>query len=293
VNLSICILNFNTRDLLEASLKSIYESTRDLDFEVIICDNASVDGSADMVRQKFPQVKLIANAENRYFTRSNNQMFKIATGDYLFIMAGDVALEGDIMARLVAYLIMHPDVGAATPQIKVGTTCSRYSPWLFSALDRTFLHMLFPGLYRRLQDHFLLKDWNRDVEREVEVASDSALMVRKSLIDSIGGFDEGLLLYYTEEDLCRMIWNRTKYRIMYVPIPSVIHLEHQSVRQVDPVRIRQIWWRDMKYYHRKWDGLIPWLILTLIGWINTPVYKIGYLRTQRAKTRPPETTFTN
>jgi len=173
----------------------------------------------------------------------------------------------------------------------VGTTCSRYSPWLFSALDRSFLHLLLPGLYRRLQDHFLLKDWNRDVERDVEVASDSALMVRKSLLDDIGGFDEGLWLYYTEEDLCRMIATRTRYRITYAPIPAVIHLEHQSVRQVDPVKIRAIWWQDMKYYHRKWDGPGPWLLLTLLGWLNAPVYRIGYFLTQRARTRPPESDF--
>ena len=151
--------------------------------------------------------------------------------------------------------------------------------------------MLLPGLYRRLQDHFLLKDWNRDVERDVEVASDSALMVRKAVLDEIGNFDEGLLLYYTEEDLCRMIWNRTPYKIRYLPIPAVIHLEHQSVRQVDPVKIRAIWWKDMLYYHHKWDGILPWLILNIVGWINTPVYRIGYLLTQRAKTQPPQTTF--
>ncbi len=291
MKLSICILNFNTRDLLEASLKSIYADTHGLDFEVIVCDNASTDGSAEMVRQSFPQVHLIANAENRYFTRGNNQMFRVAQGEHVFIMAGDVALEGNVMAELATYLDLHPEVGAVTPQIKVGTTCSRYSPWLFSALDRTFLHILLPGLYRRLQGHFLLTDWKRDVEQEVEVASDSALMVRKSVLDSIGCFDEGLLLYYTEEDLCRMIWNRTSYKITYAPIPAVIHLEHQSVRQVNPITIRNIWWRDMKYYHRKWDGLGPWLILTLLGWINGPVYRLGYLLTRRAKTREPEHIF--
>lgn len=289
--LSICILNFNTRDLLKASLNSIYQNTHNLDFEVIVCDNASTDGSVDMTRREFPQVHLIDNAENRYFTRGNNQMFSAARGEYIFIMAGDVALEGEVMAKLVTHLETHADVGAVTPQIKVGTTCSRYSPWLFSALDRTFLHLLLPGLYHRLKDRFLLKDWNRDVERDVEVASDSALMIRKSLLDEIGGFDEGLLLYYTEEDLCRMIATKTHYRITYAPIPAVIHLEHQSVRQVDPAKIRAIWWRDMKYYHRKWDGLGPWLVLTLLGGLNTPAYRLGYFLTQRAKTRVPETSF--
>lgn len=179
MKLSICILNFNTRELLEASLRSIYTTTHDLDFEVIVCDNASTDGSAAMTHQKFPQVNLIANVENRYFTRGNNQMFQAATGDYIFIMAGDVALENNVMRDLVAYLDSHPKVGAATPQIKVGTTCSRYSPWQFSALDRTFLHVLLPGVYKRLQAHFLLTDWDRNVEREVEVASNSALMTAK------------------------------------------------------------------------------------------------------------------
>ena len=289
--LSICSLVFNTRDLLRASLASIYAHAPSFDFEVIVCDNASTDGSAEMVRQEFPQVTLIANTQNRYFTRGNNQMFARARGEYVFITAGDVAVEGDVLAGLVEYLDAHPQVGAVTPQIKVGTTCSRYSPWVFSALDRTFLQYVLRGPYRRLQRHFWIENWDRDTEQTVEVASDSALMIRKPLLDTIGGFDEGLLLYYTEEDLCRTIWTTTSYKITYAPIPAIIHLEHQSVRQVNPATIRAIWWRDMLYYHRKWDGSGPWLALKLLGWINNPVYRLGYLVTRRTGTRLPATTF--
>jgi GT2 family glycosyltransferase len=244
-----------------------------------------------MVRREFPQVRLIANTENRYFTRGNNQMFQIAQGEYVFITAGDVAIEGPVLNSMVSYLDSHAQVGAVTPQFKVGTTCGRYSPWAFSALDRTFLHVLLPRPYRRLQKHFWIEDWDRDVERVVEVSSDSAVMIRKSLLDAIGGFDEGLVLYYTEEDLCRTIWKHTNYQIVYIPAPAVSHLEHQSVRQVNPITIRKIWWNDMLYYHRKWDGFFPWLILKILGWINAPVYRLGYLLTGRAKTHPPELTF--
>jgi len=147
-DLSVIIVSWNVRDLLRACLRSVLASQ--LPLEVIVVDNASADGTAAMVAQEFPQVRLIANAENRGFTAGNNQGIALAQGRYVFFLNPDTVVVGDALRTMIAYLDAHDDVGVVGPQLRYGdgrlqSSCRRF-PTLWSALfESTPLEWHWPG----------------------------------------------------------------------------------------------------------------------------------------------------
>src|SRR3990170_6792304 len=111
MDLSIIIVNWNTRDLLEKCLQSVYDTVQGLNFEVFVVDNGSSDGSVDMVRQHFPQVRLIGNQENLGFARANNQAIRESIGRYVSLLNSDAFLSGDAIQQMAHLMEIHPAIG--------------------------------------------------------------------------------------------------------------------------------------------------------------------------------------
>lgn len=233
--LSIVILNYNTKDLLGNCLESIKQNKDEVDLEVVVSDNASSDGSVEMIRGRFPWVKLIENKENLGFAAGNNQAKDKVTGEYVLILNSDTEIKKGTLKESVKYLDNHPEVGALTCKLVLpdgrldpDTRRSFPTPWValthFSGLDR-----VFP------KSSIFSKYWygykSPDEIQEVDVLQGAYLLARKKVLDEIDWFNENYFLDGEDIDLCWKIKERG-YKIVYYPKVSILHVKGASKGKV-------------------------------------------------------------
>lgn len=257
--LSIIIVSWNVRELLRACLASLPRGA-----EIIVVDNASADGSADMVRADFPHVQVIANAENRGFTQANNQGLAAAHGQTIFFLNPDTVVHADALAALLAVLDGDPRVGAVGPQLRYGDgtvqSSRRRFPTLLTALCEST-----PVEWRWRNNPFARRyrmvDRSADVEQDVDWLVGAALLCRRVALDAVGGFDEGFFMYSEELDLCRRL-RRAGWRIVYTPRAVITHFEGKSSEQVVAARHIRFHTSRVRYF-RKHHGALPAELLRL------------------------------
>jgi len=275
-DLTISIVSYNTCEYLRSCLDSIYRNTDALKFEVIVVDNASHDDSVQMVQSEFPQVKIISNSDNRFFTRAHNQSLAIAQGRHFLILNSDTEIPSETLSRLVASLDNNPDIGAigcreSNPDGGTEFTGSAFStPWI-EMLERTALSSVYR--LRRPLWRYRMVDWSRDSSRDVDVLTDCFLMVRTELLKKFDGYDERFLLYYTENDLCLRIW-QAGFRVHFEADCQYIHHSHRSVVQIGAKKYNRFYEQDMLAYYTKHFGKAQtWLMRTgfvVAQWIVAP-----------------------
>lgn len=264
-DLSVSIVSYNTREHLERCVASVLAAKPALDVEVIVVDNASSDGSVERIRERFPEVRVIANAENRFFTAANNQAFAVSTGRHVLILNSDVEVGAGALRTMVDYLDRHADAGAVTcrmvwPDGRLQRTCCAHAGVRTALLDFTFLRRLIPSVRQRDWDRVYYASWERDSDRDVVVAPDSCLMIRREVLDRVGPYDERFKLYYTENDLCERI-GAAGLRVVFLAGAQVTHAESTSVRKAGVRRIRGIYRADMWEYYRRESGLLAAIVL--------------------------------
>jgi len=258
VHLSIIIVSYNTREPLRRCLASIHEQRGDLAVEVIVVDNGSKDGSADMVRQNFSNVKLIEPGGNTWFTGGNNLGIREAAGEYVLILNADTVVQPGMLQFMLAFLREHPDVGAITCQMRfpdgrIQHTCSREPAYVDLLLGYTFLGVLLAPWRSRRRRYLWYDDWGRDTRRQIRgVLPDSCLMMPLDLLRRIGLYDERLKLYFTEDDLCKRI-EAYGYDLYFVPEAVLIHEEHASTSQVQRLA-SQVYFDDLLAFTGKYYG---------------------------------------
>jgi len=251
---SICIVNFNTRALLKRCLRSIISHQSSVvSHEIIVVDNGSSDGSAKMVEKEFPQVRLIKNKDNKFFTVAYNQAAKKARGRYLLILNSDTYFVDQSLKKLVAFMDKHPEIGIAEGlQIEengkiIPTGTLETSPWI-DFCQLTVFGRLVKG--RRVKK-FLLSSWDRRESKEVEVACDAFALVRTDLFKKISGYDENFLLYYTENDLCKRI-RQAGFKVFHYAGAKVIHRLQASTDQFSWLEKSKFYQHDLACYYQKY-----------------------------------------
>lgn len=259
LDLTISIISYNTKDFLRRCLASIFKHTTKITFQVIVVDNASGDGSAAMVKKDFPQVKLIKNRINKFYTGANNQALRLAKSRYFLILNSDIFLTANAFKTMVNYLDRHPRVGAIEPlQLyqngRIAPTGSRHNTLLTDFYELTWLGRRLSN--RRFLNRFRLKSKNRRHTWPAEVICDAALMTRLNLVRQIGGYDKKLKLYYTENDLCRRIQNQG-FTTIHLGSAKVYHTVSASTAKVGWPTISGIYAADLWHYYHKWHGLLP------------------------------------
>lgn len=270
IDLSIVIVSWNVRDLLRSCLESIFVASLDR-LEVIVVDNASSDGSVAMLRDEFPHVRLIANEDNRGFPTANNQGLDVAQGRYVMVLNPDTEVCDDALSRLIGYLDMHEDVGAIGPQLlnsdgSVQSSRRRFPTFATGIFESTWLRSIAPrGMLRR----YTMDDVPDDVSHEVDWLTGACIVVRREVLESIGGFDEAFFMYSEELDWCRRI-KSAGWKIVYLPNAKVVHHSGKSSEQV--VAARHIHFQTSKvHYFRKYHGrftagVLRVLLLVMYVW---------------------------
>lgn len=221
--ISIVIVSWNTREILHDCLESIKNQTT-LSHEVIVVDNASTDGSQDMIRNSFPDVKLIANTDNRGFAAANNQGLEIATGDKLLLLNPDTIILDRAIDVMSDWLDTHPDVGCVGCQVfedpkTIQLTC-------FADPGPLSLAVIEFGL-RRLFSWPEYGGWDRMTQRDVDVVSGMFMMVPRPVFEKVGLLDDAFFIYSEEADWCRRIRD-AGWRCVFAPEARILHLEGGS-----------------------------------------------------------------
>lgn len=257
IDLTISIVSYNTAQYLQRCLASILDITHSIELEVIVVDNNSHDHTVALIQQQFPQVKVIANTDNRFFSRAHNQGLTQARGRYFLILNSDTQVPVGTLETLASFLDNHPGVGAVgcremQPNGSVVSTGSTFStPWI-EMLERTCLNSIYH--LRKPLWRYRIVDWARTTSRDLDVLTDCFLMVRTGLMQKLGGYDEQFLLYYTENDLCHRIWE-AGYQVHFQSNCYYIHHGQRSTVQMGTAKYNQIYESDMLAYYKKHFGL--------------------------------------
>src|SRR5450432_3165827 len=209
-DLSIVIVGYNSRDLLLDCLASIFAAPLDRSIEVIVVDNASKDGTAQAVAQNFPQVQLIANAYNNYFSAGNNQGIESARGRYVVALNPDMLVKGRTLSQLVQQMESDPSIGAATtttlfPDGRLQRNGARFVTFGYLLFNYTFLGKLFPSQLARLNDWLWYSDWDRTTPQDVDILPGCCIIAQKTLWQQLGGFDSRLPMYFSDDYLSRAV----------------------------------------------------------------------------------------
>lgn len=272
MKLSIVILCWNDLAVIGDCLKSIVEGTRSLDYEVIVSDNGSTDGSIEFIRQNYPQVRLIENGINLRFAKGNNVGFKESKGEYILILNPDTIIHDGALDEIVAFADKHPEAGAVGCKVldPDGSYqgCNRPLPtmrteWMLALHlgGLSFLSEFFnPGEY---------VGWKGTEERTVGWMAGCFILMKADLLKKLGGFDEQFFYYYEDTDLCRRVWD-AGYTVLYTPTVAITHLRGHSTKKRFPLGFELDKYVTRYRYYYKFGGRrairhCRWVTLVRLG----------------------------
>ena len=254
---SSVIVSRNTLHLLEDCLRSLYIDRETTHGQIIVVDNASTDGSVDMIASEFPQVQLICNSENLGFARANNQGIHASTGRYVFFLNSDTTVPTGTLSTLVQFMDDHSSVAACGPRLARADGSTQ--PFAFGS-DPTLAYILARG-WNRLIFHRSLQNWETHIVKPVDWVSGAALIARHDALDQIGGFDEKFFMYFEDNDLCLRL-RRAGGQIFYNPAVTVTHLGGASLEQ-NASRTRY-YDASLRYFYSKHYSLLARIGLELM-----------------------------
>jgi len=279
LDVTIIVVNWNTKDYLVQCLASIFVETEGITFEVIVVDNGSTDGSVELVEQGFPQVKLIANTENKGFPAANNQGIAISHGKYVLLLNSDTIVLDGAIQKLITFVNQHPEAGAAGGLMlkRDGSIDPICFLTRFDAIGVWQYYLLW---HKIKKPHLAREFW------ETDILLGAFMLVRQTVIQQIGGMDESFFLMSEDTDWCLRV-RQAGWKIYYHPASKIIHYGSESFkRSWDRGIITAYNSKEMlfqKYYGR--GSMISLRIATLfgsllrlMGWSVSAIMKPGELR---------------
>jgi hypothetical protein len=233
MDVSIIVVAWNVRELLRNCLQSVYTETKGTEFEVIFVDNGSSDGSAEMVRKEFPQARVIANPDNKGFTKANNQAIEIARGRYVLLLNSDTIVLDNAIARTVQFADAHPEAAVVgcrvlNPDRSLQRSCFRFYSTLNMLLEVLCLSRAFPSSPFFGRNRY--GGWDYNSEREVDVVVGCFSLLRMEAIRRVGVMDERLFVYGDDMDWCRR-FVEAGWKVMFTPAGRIVHYWGQTTRK--------------------------------------------------------------
>ncbi len=268
IDLSLCIVTYKAKNVLDECLESIYNQHHSVSFETILVDNDSDDGTAELVREKYPLVTYIQNDNNVGFQKATNRALRAASGRYLMWLNNDTVVKAGAFEALLMFGEAHPEAGVFGPKVlnRDGTLqkqCRRGDPTPWSVL------MYFSGLWKlfpknRFFSGYLLSYRDEDETMEVDACSGAAMVLRREAMDQVGAIDESFLYGGEDLDYCYQVRQKgwTNY---YYPGAQIMHYGGQGGSRNKPYRLTYEFHRSMVLYFRKnLGGRYPFFLVWLI-----------------------------
>jgi N-acetylglucosaminyl-diphospho-decaprenol L-rhamnosyltransferase len=274
IEVSVIISTYNALEVLTDCLTSIYQNPPNEPYEIIVVDDASQDSTSEMVRRRFPEVRLLRNAVNLHYTKSNNLALRDARGKYIYLLNNDTVVLPKAIDRMLAFLREHPEAGAVGSRLlnEDGTIqwSVRALPDLGSALfgGRSIITRLFPN-NRYSRRRLLHPDGDLTEPFVAGYLSGASKMMPRRVVDEVGDLDDRMF-YHVDADYCRRI-SDAGYLCYYLPTAAVIHLNHKGGTRVSPrLRFRSLASFHLDCYayfrkHLRGSTFNPTQILVVIG----------------------------
>lgn len=260
MDVSIILVNYNTKDLTLECIKSVYEKTNGIDFDIYVVDNNSWDGSCEAIEQAYPQVKLIKNKENQGFGAANNIAVKLSDAKYCFCLNTDTILINNAVKILYDFMENNPQTGVCGGQLYDKDMKIAASVGNFPSTIRIFFQ--FCGLKYIFHSYWEkkiapAKSMVADRPVSVDYISGADIFFRKSVLDKIGLFDENIFMYGEESDICFRI-KKAGFDVIFVPDSKIIHLCGKSSANLNKQKIIS---ESLLYWYRKNIGTLPFILL--------------------------------
>lgn len=306
IDLSIVTVSWNVRELLGRCLASLVQgavpapagdfalppgpAAKGRTLEVLVVDNASTDGTAEMVRSAFPGVHVIPSA-NRGFAAGNNAGIARSRGRYVMLLNPDTQVVGDALATLLDYMDAHPDVGAAGPRLRypdgrLQSSRRRFPAPLTGFFESTLLQQWFPR--NRWLSRYYVLDRPDDAESDVDWLVGAAIVARRAAVEQAGPLDEGYFMYSEEMEWCRRI-KAQGWRVVYLPTATIVHYEGGSSEQVAAARHIYFETSKLRYYRqvhgRGWTAALRAFLLATYAYqwaVEGAKWLVGHKRPLRA-----------
>ncbi|MBI4429526.1 MAG: glycosyltransferase [Ignavibacteriales bacterium] len=274
IDISVIIVNYNVRDFLYHALHSLYKASKRIRTEIIVVDNASDDGSVEMVRKRFPAVQLIPNKNNLGFAKANNIALKRARGKFLLLINPDTVVQEDTLSVMMNFFAEYPDAGLAgckvlNPDGTFQLSCRRSFPTPWVALTKmTGLSKLFPrsSWFGKYNLTFL----NTEETYEVDAVSGSFMMLRREIYERVGGLDEAFFMYGEDLDWCYRIQS-AGWKVYYVHSTKIIHYKGESTKRSGLDEIRTFYEAMHLFVRKHLKSLFPLSMLVRSGIVVTSI----------------------
>jgi len=277
LDISVIIVNYNVRYFIEQCLTSVIKAKQDLNIEIIVVDNNSVDNSVAAIRNKFPSVHLIANKENVGFAKANNQAIKISKGKYFLLLNPDTLIEEDTLVKIFNFMEKNPDAGALGVKLIDGEgkflpESKRSLPTLLTSLYRFVgLSKLFPK--SKVFNKYNLGHFDEDKTYEVDVLCGAFMFIRSDILPKVGYLDEDFFMYGEDIDYSYRI-KSAGYKVYYYPETTIIHFKGESTKK-SSLKYHNIFYKAMAIFAKKHYGGKS--INPLLWLINIAVFGLAFI----------------
>lgn len=290
LDLNISIVNWNTKELLRKCLESIFNNNSGLSCKIWVADNASSDGSAEMIEKEFPQVEVIKNSTNLGFVKANNQILSQCEGKYALLLNSDTEVIGNSLKEMVDFMDAHPEAGGAGCRLlnddgTLQTSCGRFPRLSSIFFGGEICNRFFKKIVgnKKFFAEYGLSEEEHLYFQEVDFVKGCCLIVRNSVLEKIGLLDENIFMYFEEIDLCYRI-KQQGMKILYSPQPRVKHLGGQSSRIIDQKVYRNL--SSQEYFFRKHRGnhfafAMKWVVV-FGSLVRLPIFLISYFFVNKA-----------
>lgn len=260
MDLSIIIVNWNTKNLLLQCLESVYQTIKRIEMEVFVVDNGSIDGSVVAAKERFPEVKFIQNEINLGFAMANNQALRLAKGRYLLLLNPDTQVKKGAIERLISFMDAHSEAGGAGAQLLNSdgsrqNSIANFPSLATELLNKSLLRWLFPKAFPG-------KERNYPEPIEVDSVIGACMIIRRDAIEQVGLLDEDYFLFLEETDWCYRM-KRAGWKIYHVPQAEIYHFQGKGV-EIEKKKARVEYYRSRYHFFKKNRGGLQWFIL-LIG----------------------------
>ena len=288
MKLSIVIICWNDLKVILDCLTSIYAETKTIEYEIIVSDNGSTDGSLSRISAAFPQVKITENGANLGFAKGNNAGIRIAQGEYILILNPDTIIRDRALEKLVMYADRHPSAGGFGCRVLNPDGSfqnpARPTPTVFGYLIAA-LRLTWLARFSSIFASNVYPGWDGRTERVIGYQSGCCVMFRSDLVKVLGGFDERFFYHFEESDLCFRVW-KSGSAILFCPEAEITHLGGQSVGRF-PIRFAIETYRSAYRFFYKHYGLKGIVRVRYVFLLNLVLRYCGYACANVFKTSKP------
>ncbi len=279
MDVSIVVVSFKVKDLLQKCLSSIYRETQNLEFEVFVVDNNSQDGSVEMVQSNFPRLQLIVNKTNIGFAKACNQAIKKSKGEYILLLNPDTEITDNAICKTWEFMRQKKDAGIAGCKIQnedgtLQTSVRRFPDLLSHIIILLKLHNFFPN-FESIKKYYM-SGWPYNETKVVDQVMGAFYMIRREVLKKIGLLDEHFYIWYEEVDLCKRTL-KAGWKTYFYANAQIIHQKGQSFSKRTKLVKQLIFNRSLLYYFFKHHNSFSYLVLLILYPISLIITSIVQL----------------